>query len=41
MVIERLRRQTGFAPRFDLNAAFADYTRWLKGYPELIGPERG
>ena len=36
MVIERLRRQTGFAPRFDLNAAFADYTRWLKEYPDLI-----
>ena len=36
MAIERMRRQTGFAPRFDVNAAFADYAAWLKEYPDLV-----
>jgi nucleoside-diphosphate-sugar epimerase len=29
----RLREETGFAPRFGLDEAFADYLDWLERYP--------
>lgn len=36
MSIERLRQETGFAPRFDVDAAFTDYATWIKEFPSLI-----
>jgi len=32
MAIARLRAETGFAPRFGLQAAFADYMQWIERY---------
>jgi nucleoside-diphosphate-sugar epimerase len=36
MSIERLRAETGFAPRFGLDAAFADYAAWIEQFPSLM-----
>ena len=36
LAINRLRRCIGFAPRFDVDAAFADYAAWLNAFPKLI-----
>jgi nucleoside-diphosphate-sugar epimerase len=36
MSIERLRRQTSFAPRFDVDAAFVNYAAWLREFPGLL-----
>jgi hypothetical protein len=36
LAINRLGRCIGFAPRFDVDAAFADYAAWLNEFPKLI-----
>ncbi|MGI5967341.1 MAG: NAD-dependent epimerase/dehydratase family protein [Anaerotruncus rubiinfantis] len=36
MQLERMRADTGFAPRFGLDASFAGYMTWLKRHPNYL-----
>ena len=37
MDISRLTAETGYAPRFDMAAAFDDYLAWIKASPDALG----